>query len=141
MSERMSEKRWAEIRKILYEEPVMPCNDSPAVRAIGEIAGELEQALKAEREKVNDQERVLEKYRNGYQGACWACEPVGEKNVDLEAAMQRVEALPESLSRMRFVQETSDVRAHMAPDDTGEWVSWGMVAHKIKKAMKGEGHE
>ena len=35
----------------------------------------------------------LSRYRNGYKGACYACEPVGELNVKLEAKVQELEKL------------------------------------------------
>lgn len=42
-------------------------------------------------DEILDLERVLEKYRNGYQGACWCCESVGEKNVELKAKLAKCE--------------------------------------------------
>ena len=37
----------------------------------------------------------IEQYRNGYKGSCYACEPVGEKNVSLRLILS--EADPSSL--------------------------------------------
>lgn len=36
-------------------------------------------------QRETDLEEELDKYRNGYKGACYACEPVGEQNERLTA--------------------------------------------------------
>jgi len=57
-------------------------------------------ALKTENTKLREHCRKLEaevaglnesldKYRNGYQGSCWCCEPVGMRNVELNTALER----------------------------------------------------
>ena len=41
--------------------------------------------LSQERERNKALSEELDKFKNGYQGGCYACEIVGEKNVALEA--------------------------------------------------------
>ena len=46
-------------------------------------------------EAVEENEQLrkeLDMYRNGYQGACMACEPVGEENQSLRAALEESKA-------------------------------------------------
>lgn len=43
--------------------------------------------------RVADLESELQRYREGYQGSCYCCETVGEKNVQLEAENERLRGL------------------------------------------------
>ena len=47
--------------------------------------------------KIAELEEELDRFKNGYQGGCYACEIVGEKNVALEAENQRLRELMEEL--------------------------------------------
>lgn len=55
--------------------------------------------------KVRDMEEELDRYRNGFQGGCYACETVGENNVKLAERIKELEAriaeLEESNKRKR----------------------------------------
>lgn len=67
------------------------------------IDGEIEAALRAgdnydSQQRIAELEDELDRFRNGYKGGCYACEIVGEKNVELE---MRVEDLLMELAELR----------------------------------------
>ena len=57
------------------------------------------------KETIRELEEALDRYQNGYQGACYCCEPVGMENVRLKATMQELESeiarLREAIERHR----------------------------------------
>ena len=72
-----------------------PPNHMVAVSAARVLADEIEQLHEA-----------LDMYRNGYQGACMACEPVGEENQRLRDEVAR---LHEALKMSTNVDTCGDV--------------------------------
>jgi len=46
--------------------------------------------VKPWKDYADELEEELSRYRDGYKGGCYACEPVGELNVKLEAENERL---------------------------------------------------
>lgn len=73
--------------------------------------------------------QVLDKYRNGYQGSCWCCEPVGMKNVELNSAIERIKALPRFAVNQKIGREGE---YPLYQDPTGSWLGAGDVYDALK---------
>lgn len=54
---------------------------------------------RAKRDRIAELQAQLQEWRDGFQGACYACEPVGEKNVALRARVAELEAELDRLKR------------------------------------------
>jgi outer membrane protein TolC len=57
---------------------------------LADIHRAISQAYEAQRDEVEQLREALDMYRNGYQGACLACEPVGEENQRLLAEAEQL---------------------------------------------------
>jgi chromosome segregation ATPase len=55
-------------------------------------ARQLERELSAARTKLAERDAEVERFRNGYQGACFACEPVAMENIKLRERAAQAEA-------------------------------------------------
>ena len=65
-------------------------------------------------QRETDLEEELDKYRNGYKGACYACEPVGEQNERLQARVTELEAVLRGYVKATTGQESATVTFPMA---------------------------
>ena len=98
--------------------------------------------LKAERAKVKELEATVEHKDEEYTRLLrrdtenLIVSNERQKRVsELEAIIERVKAVPKSLTRLRFIRDTDEVQASMTADELGEYVTWGMVSRKIRLAL------
>lgn len=66
-------------------------------------------------EEIKELEAELARYRNGYQGSCYACEGVAEKNVELEAEVERLR---------NWQEEALDLLTNVDPYDFPYWFDY-----------------
>jgi cell division septum initiation protein DivIVA len=79
---------------------------------------------------------ILAKYRDGYQGSCYACEPVGELNQKLElrltAYQKMVEGASETIDKLKT--ENFDLKYQKHPMYPIHWGGWNETLENTTKA-------
>jgi len=64
--------------------------DSQLLAVLADVHSAIARAHEERRDEIDQLCEALDMYRNGYQGACMACEPVGELNQKLDAEVREL---------------------------------------------------
>jgi regulator of replication initiation timing len=100
---------------------------------ISELKKEVLQLRHLKQENADLME-ILAKYRDGYQGSCYACEPVGELNQKLEfrltAYQKMVEGASETIDKLKKENACLKTKHPMYP------IHWGSLDPEIHEKAK-----
>lgn len=89
------------------------CNDSTVAQDVADIMRDLVKEIDARDEELG-------KYRNGYQGSCYCCEPVGMANQVLSASNARMRAALTEIWQLDSPGLCGDIAKEALEHDEGE---------------------